>query len=460
MASLTSLSIRRQKPFTRWRWRIEYLLFLLLITPLEWLPIPVAMCVGRMAGWLAYWLLPSRRRIVRNNLAISFGKKASSRNLFRDSKEVFCRIGANLLASFPTACIKKEKLARHLDIEGEEHLKKALANQQGAIGVLAHMGNWELLAQLPHIHPVFQLPFGALYRPLNNPLINQSIENKRQRRGTQLFSKQARLPITPMIDFLEKKQGLLGILADQRAGNHGLVTSFFGTLTGITPLPALLHKRSQAPLVPIALFSHPTKRFCWKMRIFPALPSSQDIATATRLVAQGLQQMIELSPLDYFWMQERWKPSKKYPLGLTGKRGISLQQGVQLTPFKLLVLLPEDASYLKARAKALLFLAQSRPDMLLFFDAKYAMHRTFFPEIDPAQKRFTPMDKEHLRSFDAIIDMGAPPLSLDVIAQTKKKRTSLILSQSIQRKTPDNPDTWLHFVKKATGEPLKIITTQ
>ncbi|MFU8847460.1 MAG: lysophospholipid acyltransferase family protein, partial [Opitutales bacterium] len=200
-----------------------YLIARTLVAGLQRLPIGLAYRLGRGVGWLAWKCLKRRRATVRKNLeivnawmqgreacpqasanaavssdALSRGEHRTSKvehstsnqpqktqvsafksqpslSLAQQEKEVFLRAGANLFAGFTFNRMSPEQVARHIEMEGIEHLQAALAEGKGVIVLLAHMGPWEALAQLSQFvqSKSINVPFGAMYRPLNNAYLDE-----------------------------------------------------------------------------------------------------------------------------------------------------------------------------------------------------------------------------------------------------------------------------------------------
>jgi KDO2-lipid IV(A) lauroyltransferase len=115
----------------------------------------------------------------------------SSLPLEAQTKEVFQRAGANLFSGFTFNRMSPEQVEHHIQVEGLGHLETALAAGKGAIILLAHMGPWEALTQLPGFaarHDI-EAPFGAMYRPLNNSYLDDWFKSQREASGTRLFSR-------------------------------------------------------------------------------------------------------------------------------------------------------------------------------------------------------------------------------------------------------------------------------
>jgi hypothetical protein len=138
---------------------------------------------------------------------------------------------------------------------------------------------------------------GALYRPLNNPLLDQRTLDRRQADGTRMFSKRDNLHA--ITGFL-RDGGTIGILADQRVGPAGECNVFFGRATRSSPLPALLARRTNSQVLALALVTTAPGR--WKAVVSKVV---SPVSTAACMAA--IESNMRLSMTDVFWMQERWK---------------------------------------------------------------------------------------------------------------------------------------------------------
>lgn len=82
--------------------------------------------------------------------------------------------------------ITKENIHKWLDVEGYENYEKAIAKGKGILSIVAHFGNWELL---PVAIPIYAKPMYIVYRPLDNPLIDNMVEYVRTMGGNSLIPK-------------------------------------------------------------------------------------------------------------------------------------------------------------------------------------------------------------------------------------------------------------------------------
>ena len=294
----------------RLKWRVELVGYCVIEAGLGLLPLPWVTRAGRTAGAMAHAVLKRRRRTVWRNLRIAFAGERTPAELEAMTREVFCRAGSNLLGALRTAKMGERSLAGALVIRDEAVYREAAARGKGVVMVLAHMGNWEALAQwFPKLLPP-GTEGATVYRPLNNPLMNARVTAARARRGVRLFSKDDS-PLA-MAGFL-RRGGVLGVLADQRAGEHGELVPFFGRNASCTPIPSILARRTGAVIVGISLKTLAPGR--WELR-FHGIGAEEPTTAA---VVGLLERMMRESPADVFWLQERWRPNRGQPAKVSGR---------------------------------------------------------------------------------------------------------------------------------------------
>lgn len=212
------------------------------------------------------------------------------------ARETIIRTVANLLSSAHTAALSSRQIDKVLTVENQDLIEDAMSGNAGLVLMPAHMGNWEVLSRMNRVFPQGH-KIGAFYRPLNNPLMDARVVAQRETDGTRLFSK--RDSLHHVTGFL-REGSLVGILADQRVGSQGELVRFFGRLTRASPLPSLMARRSKSELLTMSLITESPGK--WRVRYHPVASPHK---TADCMAA--LEVAMRASPLDVFWLQERWK---------------------------------------------------------------------------------------------------------------------------------------------------------
>jgi len=298
------------------------------------LPVRVLFALGNFLGFGAWLLLPQYRRLAQRNLEIAFANEKSSRELRTIARRNFQCLSANMLCNLKMISMPAEKLARYVEPENLEAVHEVLRAGRPVVLVLSHIGSWELAAQLvPHYLPY---RIGSPYQSLRNRFIDRDVSRRRARTGAELFDRSEGFhkPIE-----LLRSGGLLGIFADQHAGDHGVWTPLFGRLASTSALPGLLAKRTGATVMAAAVHTVGPAR--WRMIFTPRLDSAGDSVNAITWKANAtIEQQIRKAPEDWLWVHNRWKTPKPDFLLTHYKRGIYLPPEIpakNLKPFRILI---------------------------------------------------------------------------------------------------------------------------
>ncbi len=191
-----------------------------------------------------------------------------------------------------------------------EPLRAALGQERGAILLMAHLGNWEILgARLAQ-----EFAVTAIVRPLSNATMQSALSAARRASGLSLISKHG--AGRPALKAL-KAGGLLCILPDRHAGAEGALLPLFGHDTRFETAPARLAVMSGAPVVPV----FGVRRAPWlrdgriQMRLgtpFEVRAESREereaaVLAGTRQVIASIEDIVRAHPDQWSWMLRRWR---------------------------------------------------------------------------------------------------------------------------------------------------------
>jgi len=295
-------------------------------------PLRVLFVLGNFMGFIGWLLLPQYRWLARRNLKIAFGNEKSPRELDRICRRHFQRTGASFLCGTKLGSMSPEKLARYVEAENADAVHQHLRAGRPVIVLLSHIGNWEVTGPLvPHYFHYARV--GTVYQKLRNRYLDRDVNRKRARTGAELFDRSEGFhkPIE-----LLRSGGLVGILGDQHAGDHGLWTPFFGRLASTSPLAALLAKRTGAAVIALAVYTVGPAR--WRLVFTPLTDSAgASVNSVTFEANEMIEQEIRKAPEDWFWVHNRWKTPKPQFLLTNYKRGIYVPPGAKLKPFRILI---------------------------------------------------------------------------------------------------------------------------
>ena len=299
------------------------------------LPLRVVFFLGNGLGFVAWLLLPTYRQLARRNVEIAFDPEKSAAEKRGIVRRHFQQLGANLLSGMKLNAMPLEEVAALVVTEGADEVHRSLRAGRPVVVALSHLGNWELFAQIvPHYFGYTRL--STVYQKLGNRHLDQFVRQQRARFGVELFDRSE--GFQEAIRLL-RGGGMIGILSDQHAGDHGLWTPFFGRLASTSPLPALLCKRTGAALFAASLYTDGPGR--WRMIFSPALDLPNDsVLSLTAKTNEVIMEEIRRAPEDWFWVHNRWKTPRPNWLLEKYKRGLFIPETVgtkDLKPFRILI---------------------------------------------------------------------------------------------------------------------------
>src|SRR5437867_8711151 len=255
------------------------------------LPLPLLFILGECLGFCTWIVLGKYRRLAQRNVAIAFGTEKPPREMRRLVRLHFQRLGANLLCSVKLTAMPLEKMADRIEAESVDFIHRELRAGRPVVLILSHLSNWELFA---HILPKYigYVRNGTIYQRLGNRFIDEHVRCVRGRAGVEMFDRKD--GFDKAIKLL-RGGGVIGVLSDQHAGDHGLWVPFFGRLASTSPLPALLARRTGAALIGAALYTSGIAR--WRMVVTePLQTANQSVESLTAKVTEIVAQQIRRAP--------------------------------------------------------------------------------------------------------------------------------------------------------------------
>jgi heptosyltransferase-2 len=343
------------------------------------LPLGFLFRFGNFVGFLSWLVLGKYRRLARRNLEIAFAGEKSKRELRRIARRNFQRGAANLLCSIKMGSMPPEKMARHVETENFEAVHRQLRGGTPVVLLLSHIGNWELFAQLFSYY-VDYTRLATVYQRLGNRFIDAHVRKTRGRTRVELYDRAEGFhgPIEML-----RSGGLIGILGDQHAGDHGVWTPFFGRLASTSPLCGLLARRTHAAVIAATASTVGIGR--WRMTFTERLDAPGDsVDVITAKCNNAIEAQIRSAPEDWFWVHNRWKTPRPHFLLANYKRGIYVPPEATLKPFRILVRAPNWLGDSVISVPAVRAIKAGRPDAHITIAApeKIASVWKLVPEVD------------------------------------------------------------------------------
>ncbi|TVK94569.1 lipid A biosynthesis lauroyl acyltransferase [Shewanella algae] len=277
-------------------WLAVGLARLTLLLPLKW-----QMKLGSGIGLLAMKLAGSRVNTAKRNLELCFPQMSEAeretllrRNFQETGKAIFDTINAWWWSN--------DKVQKHMQIKGQEHVEQTLAAGQGVILFAVHCLPLEMGAR---IFGQFQ-PGVGVYRPHNNPVMEYLQVKGRLRSNKALVPKR---DLRQMVRCL-RNPDVIWYTADQDFGRSSAIfIPFFAvpdaaTITGGTTLAKL----GKAKVLPFFVERNDDDTG-YNIEIQAPLdnfPGENEVEDAKR--GNGIvEQLISRNPAQYMWLHRRFK---------------------------------------------------------------------------------------------------------------------------------------------------------
>ncbi|MEL4439684.1 LpxL/LpxP family Kdo(2)-lipid IV(A) lauroyl/palmitoleoyl acyltransferase [Shewanella algae] len=277
-------------------WLAVGLARLTLLLPLKW-----QMKLGSGIGLLAMKLAGSRVNTAKRNLELCFPQMSEAeretllrRNFQETGKAIFDTINAWWWSN--------DKVQKHMQIKGQEHVEQTLAAGQGVILFAVHCLPLEMGAR---IFGQFQ-PGVGVYRPHNNPVMEYLQVKGRLRSNKALVPKR---DLRQMVRCL-RNPDVIWYTADQDFGRSSAIfIPFFAvpdaaTITGGTTLAKL----GKAKVLPFFV-ERSDDDTGYNIEIQAPLdnfPGENEVEDAKR--GNGIvEQLISRNPAQYMWLHRRFK---------------------------------------------------------------------------------------------------------------------------------------------------------
>lgn len=302
MADNSANSIRYQRSYgrlTTWSVRLGLALHRLFTL----LPTSVLGTLGPFLGRMFKHLARRRRHIAATNLKICFPQLSAAERATLLTRH-FESLGMSLVEASLAWWTPADKLRQWVEMRGTEHLAAATQDGTGVILLGAHYTTLEISG--PMLALFSPVPITAVYRPHENPIIDEVVA---ERRAARVGAVIPRDDIKAMVRALRNGR-TVWFASDQNFGlRHSVFSPFFGVLAATNPAPARLAKLGGARVVPFVserLSYHPLR---YRLTLLPALedfPSNdpqQDMNRVNLLIEEQVKKM----PEQYLWTHRRFK---------------------------------------------------------------------------------------------------------------------------------------------------------
>ena len=267
-------------------------------------PVRASNLGGAVARHAGPWLTPSRTADANLRRALPELTQADRSRIVR---QVWTNVGRTVgeLPHLPS--LRRTDHGPGWELDGEQHVRAALAERKPILFFSGHFGNWEMM--LP-IAGQYGIPLSGIYRAPSNAAVDDFIQSMR----TAAIHPEARMFAKGAAGAKQAMRTLaaghsLGLLADQKM-NDGIPVPFFGRPAMTAPAIAQFAIRYACPLLPARIDRLAPARFrivCEAPLHAPDTGDRQaDVLALMTTVNATLERWVRADPGNWLWLHRRW----------------------------------------------------------------------------------------------------------------------------------------------------------
>ena len=197
---------------------------------------------------------------------------------------------------------RSKKLGSYLNIHGIKTLEKIKNDGKPVVFISGHFSNFELMAMQLELSGI---KLSAVYRPLNNIFLNQTMEDLRRNFICKNQIKKGLGGVREIIKAFTKNNSI-ALMIDQRV-SEGEKSLLFNKPTYTTTIPAQLIKKYKCPIVPIYIERKNNLFFNIIIEDPIYFSEKEDITNITLKLNNWLENKISLNPDQWIWTHNKWK---------------------------------------------------------------------------------------------------------------------------------------------------------
>jgi KDO2-lipid IV(A) lauroyltransferase len=264
------------------------------------LPLPLQVQLGKILGNVLLKLGGSRPRIASINIEKCYPELSDSekkdllRKTMQETAIGFFESGAAWF--WPNWRFKGK-----YDINGKEHIERALKENKGVLFLGIHFTTIEIGASIVNL----EFPISGFYRPHRNA-VYEYIQAAGRVRRNPLSTVIPNGDVRGIVKTL-RGGGVINYAPDQDYGrNRSVFAEFFGISTATVKAPAHLASAGRAEIIPWVTSRDPiTSRYT--IDILAPLALGKDDLENAQIINQYVEEEVRKNPHQYLWVHRRFK---------------------------------------------------------------------------------------------------------------------------------------------------------
>jgi lauroyl/myristoyl acyltransferase len=268
------------------------------------LPPRIGHWIARGAGRLLYRLSPRLKGILTHNIRHVLGPGADEKQVQALVREACVNVAKSHYDLFRVSRLTTDDIMGLTRIEGREHMDQALKQGKGVLLISAHVGNVDVVGQLPMVYGV---PITGPVEHIQPERLFRYVLKIRQSHGVRLLPSDG--PLTEMFRALKRGE-IVGLPCDRAIADNSREFEFFGALAQLSDGPVRVALRTGAPLVPAFVLRLPDDSFL--VRIEPPLDlpctgdREADVMAGMKMVIDVMERYIAEHPEQWLVAQPVW----------------------------------------------------------------------------------------------------------------------------------------------------------
>ncbi|MCF7790983.1 MAG: lysophospholipid acyltransferase family protein [Victivallales bacterium] len=286
---------------------IEYFFAVLFACFVRILPLSWAYALNRLLSFLLY-LADSHHRKRSIQHLIHSGVAQTLPEARKITLKSFINMGKVCVETIKfDQYITPDNIDKHFSwTEGSREMLETKMKKSSVIFVGAHFGNWEMAGLSCSI---LLKPIVSVFRNFDNHKIGKYVLKKRRSFKQTIYPKER--AFRPLIKAIRQEKAV-GILADQHAGGSlGVKTTFFGHPAKTHISPALLHIKTNTPIV-VGVSRRLDNKLHFENIIKGPFTTSSELSENEQIkdicqqFTTAIEEIIRHYPEQWVWCHRRW----------------------------------------------------------------------------------------------------------------------------------------------------------
>jgi KDO2-lipid IV(A) lauroyltransferase len=259
---------------------------------------------ARRVGVLLYRLSPGLTSVLSHNIRHVLGLDTDEEEVQALVRQACVNVVKGHYDLLRVNRLTVEEIKEMVDVEGLEIVERALAFGQGVVAISAHLGNVDLVGQLPL---AYGIPITGAVLHIQPERLFRYLLELRTSHGLRLIPSDE-----PMLELFRalKRGEIIALPCDRELGDHVRPVEFFGSLANLPDGPVRVAMRTGAALIPVFTVRRPDETFLIQVEPPLEMPRTgdleADVAATMKMVVQVMERYISRHPEQWLVATPVW----------------------------------------------------------------------------------------------------------------------------------------------------------